>query len=448
MREFRMKGSRDQWKVWRIGTEGAEIHTEWGVLGGKQQSTIDVAPAVFVGKANELSPTTNAIEEVKRKIKKKTDEGYAEFRDGKPLYDVDQFNGIDWNRGLPKQFCGYKPLPQPDPEKKSEKRSYERMKDVLESGRAIITIKDDGFKHWVMVTADGGVQIFTSGMDECTEKYPHLVESFRTKNSSIPTKSLMCCELTVLLPDGKCNRLAMQAISNSLPKRARALQQDPTQRAEATVLSILFWNGIDVFSNFTFGEIIEFLEEQFGMPSRCPPFVRGMEVYYDDFAKARLYVEEKGLEGLVIYDSTHKPGERSYNFRGKPQRPDCWKWKPEFEDDFFVVFDPNKEFGWDQGGKFGRGRSQDRAGRICLYQKNDRGDYVYCSGCGTGLSHNQRMEVVNRALEGDGLAGVAEIKFVTRRYLKEGDGSNALVEPRFIRWRDDKDVEEIVNSLL
>lgn len=445
MREFRMKGSRGQWKVWRIGTQGAEIHTEWGILGGKEQRSIDVAPAVFVGKANELSPEANAIEEAKRKIKKKTDEGYVEFIDGEPVGAAEQ--GVDWEQGLPKNFCGMKPLKHPDPEKKQEKRSFEALTEVLESGNAIITIKDDGFKHWVLVAADGSVKIYTSGMDECTDKYPHLVQSFWSSSSGIPPRSLLCCEFVIRLENGRCDRIAMQGVSNSLPERARALQQDPTQRVEATVLGIYFWDGMDTISTFTFGEQIEFLEEQFGVASRCPPYVRGMEVYYENFDSALAYIEEKRLEGLVIYDSRAAPGEKAYNFRGKPQRTGCWKWKKEYEDDFFVVFDPDGEHGWERGGKWGRGRDRGTAGRICLYQKNDRGDYVYCSGCGSGLDRPTRAEVVDRAST-DGLAGIAEIKFVTRRYLTEGDGSNALVEPRFVRWRDDKAPSDVINSFL
>jgi hypothetical protein len=255
----------------------------------------------------------------------------------------------------------------------------------------------------------------------------------------------LCCEFIVRQPNGKCDRLAMQAISNSLPERARALQQGPTQKAEATVLGIYFWDGADVVTDFTFGEQIEFLEEQFGLPSRCPPYVRGMEVFYETFDRAQEYVLEKGLEGLVIYDSTHKPGSKAYNFRGKPQRPDCWKWKPEFEDDFIVIFDPDKG---KTGGAWGRGRHRNMAGRIALYQFNGDGELVYCSGCGTGLSDKDRADVVKRARPIDGMCGVAEIKFVTRRYEKEGDGSNALVEPRFVRWRSDKDPEEVVNASL
>ena len=447
MREFRMQGSRGQTKTWRIAVKGDELHTEWGVLGGRKQSTIDVIPAVFVGKSNELSPEANAIEEVKRRIKKKTDEGYVEYRDGSAV-GADPASGFDdkiWAQGLPKQFCGYKPKPQPT---EKDAKSWSQLQETLESGNAIITVKEDGFKHWVLVTATGGVKIYTSGMDECTDKFPHLVQSFASKTSAIPPRSLLCCEFTVRLGDNTCDRLAMQAISNSLPQRARSIQQDPTQKTIATVLSVVFWDGTDVFSDFSFGQIIEFMEEQFGVPSRCPPYIRGMEVFYEPLDAARDYVKRRGVEGLVIYDSRARPGKRAYNFRGKPERPQCWKWKPSFEDDFVVVFDPDGAHGFakGEGGAWGRGKHRGAAGRIALYQYDAEAFLVYCSGCGSGLTDEERVAITKGTKLG--ICGVAEIKYTSRRYYKRGEGSNALVEPIFVRWRHDKGARDCVNPQL
>ncbi len=439
MREFRIEGKKKT-LVWRIWRDGADVHVAYGTLGGQLQHTSDRIKGVKAGTSAYLNPEANAIEEVIRKIRDKTDAGYVEVdaETGKPLSQG--ASKIDF-RDLQKNLCWMKPRPQP----KEGTKDNEVFQSVIRGGNYVATFKRDGFMHPVLIDDKGKVKIYTRRMESCTAKYPHLVSAF--ENMLLPTRSILLCEF-VVVKDDHDNRLMMQAISNSLPDRARGMQT--VDKARAVVLSIPFWNGVDIFSSATFGASLEFLEEQFGEPLHRPEYVDVMEIDYHGFEHAKKEVKHRRLEGLVVYDLNAVPGERAYNFRGKPERPECWKWKPVLEDDFLVVFDPDlKHWGeYKEGGSWGRGKHQQSAGRVALYQYDVDGTPVFISGCGSGFTDEQRAGIVKVAGTHKGIVGVAEVKFVERRYVSHGDKTNSLVEPVFVRWRTDKSVEEIVNPEL
>lgn len=439
MREFRIEGKKKT-LVWRIWRDKATVHVAYGTLGGQLQHTSDRIKGVKAGTSAELSPEANAIEEVVRRIKDKTDAGYVEVdsETGAPLSQgASKINFDD----LQKSLCWMKPRPQP----KEGTRDDESFRVVIQNGEYAATFKRDGFMHPVLIDTHGEVKIYTRRMESCTDKYPHLVKAF--KKARLPKRSILLCEF-VVVKDGRDNRLMMQAISNSLPDRARGMQA--VDKARAVVLAIPFWNGVDIYSPATFGASLEFLEEQFGVASRRPEYIDVMEIDYHDFEHAKKEVKRRKLEGLVVYDLNAVPGERTYNFRGKPERPECWKWKPVLEDDFLVVFDPElKHWGaYKEGGSWGRGKHQEVAGRVALYQYSEAGEPIFIAGCGSGFTDEERAVIVNVARKHKGIAGIAEIKFVERRYKRLGDKTNSLVEPVFVRWRTDKTVKELVNPNL
>jgi hypothetical protein len=441
MREFRIRGKKKD-LVWRVWRDGADVHVEYGTLGGQLQHTFDTLRAVKEGTTAYLSPEANAIEEVLRRIRDKTEAGY---------YEVNPTTGValEWTasggeephakmfNGLPKSLCWMKPRPQP----KAGSREENAFLKVVDSGHDIVTVKRDGFMHPILITTSGDVKVYTRRMEPCTEKYPFLTRSLR--KVKLPKRSVLLCEFVVAGPE-RDDRLKMQAISNSLPDRAVALQT-AGDHVTAIVLSTPIWNGEDM-TDLTFGQLIEFEEENFGVRSRCPDGFEGMEIVYGGFEAAKKEVKRRKLEGLVIYDANAVPGSRAYNFRGKPERPECWKWKPELEDDFLVVFDPDCA-NWSEGGSWGKGKHMKTAGRVALYQRDAEGCWVFISGCGSGFTDEERGKVVERAARRKGVAGVAEVKFTERRYIKQGDKTNSLVEPIFVRWSDKKP-DEVTNQYL
>ena len=67
-------GAVVEWKIW---TKGAEIHVEWGQVGGKKQSTMTVAKAKNVGKKNEIDPVKQAEIEAAAEHKHNLDRKYS-----------------------------------------------------------------------------------------------------------------------------------------------------------------------------------------------------------------------------------------------------------------------------------------------------------------------------------------------------------------------------------
>lgn len=101
------KGSNGPLYCWKVWTEGAVIHTQYGVVGGVQQRTQKTATPKNVGKANETTGEEQAIKEAKAMHKKKTDLKYTTDADkaGTPLplpmlaksYE-DRRDKVEWER--------------------------------------------------------------------------------------------------------------------------------------------------------------------------------------------------------------------------------------------------------------------------------------------------------------------------------------------------------------
>jgi|PlaIllAssembly_1097288.scaffolds.fasta_scaffold00109_7 ATP-dependent DNA ligase len=431
MRRFRIKGKKHD-QAWWIWVDNNEVHVKHGIVGGKLQHTYDVMVGIKEGTRAYVSPKANALAEMDRLIKKKVDAGYYEVDDnGNAIGST--ANGFDFTE-LPKSMCFMKPRPQPD----EGTREHDKLLKVLDRGDEVITVKRDGFMHPILVTPEGDVRIYTRRMDECTSKYPHLAADIIA--AKVPRRSVLLCEFFIRpTKTNREDRLKMQAVSNSLPKRALKLQELPENRVRASILLVPFWNGK---SNADL-RFFDLLQLAYDINTKKAKHFEPIDILPETLEDARRMVKDNEWEGLVIYDGEAEPGAKTFNFRGKPERPDCWKDKPEFEDDFIVRFDPSDDIG-----SWGRGKHKDTVGSVALEQYDAEGEITYICDVGSGFTEVERAEALKRAKKGHGWCGVAEIKYASRRYRSRGDVSNALVEPVFVRWRDDKKVSEVVNERL
>jgi DNA ligase 1 len=71
------KGKTGKIVEWKIWTEGDEVHTEWGQIGGAKQHTFYRAEAKNVGKSNEVSPQEQAKKEALAEHKFNLDRKYS-----------------------------------------------------------------------------------------------------------------------------------------------------------------------------------------------------------------------------------------------------------------------------------------------------------------------------------------------------------------------------------
>lgn len=72
-------GDLRQWRVW---TEGADILTEYGQVGGQLQTSRKTAEAKNVGRSNETTPVEQALQEAEALHKYKLDRKYSETPEG------------------------------------------------------------------------------------------------------------------------------------------------------------------------------------------------------------------------------------------------------------------------------------------------------------------------------------------------------------------------------
>ena len=153
-REFQLKKS-GKVLVWKIRQNGESYEVEHGQKNGKMQNTSDTpGPKGKEGTAAFVSALDNCDFNISREIRKKEEHGYVEIGpDGKPLKET--VTSIDWNKTLPKNFCGYKP--QTDIKDSALEKLHKAKK-------AIYTRKYDGFNH-LAVHHTTGWEIYSRRMD-------------------------------------------------------------------------------------------------------------------------------------------------------------------------------------------------------------------------------------------------------------------------------------------
>lgn len=449
MRVFIQRGKKKP-LVWKIGVNDDVIVMESGVKGGKMKTTSD--RVLSVGKPGTKayrSPEVQAQEVALRHIREKVERmGYREVDPDTLEFLEDQTDDeINW-KNPPKNMRFMKCRHQPKPD---EKKKLAELMEVIDSGNAIFTIKRDGMMHPIFIDEEGDVHIFTRRFDRCTDHYPHIM--MEVAACDFPPKTILLCEF-VCTKNRKDSRKLVQTLDRSLPDRARKLQEDPFRRPKAIVLGIPYWGGEAIMATRTCDEWLEFMYDQFERVHKLE-YLEPMQILAGDFDLCLELVEEKGWEGLVIYDGRATFGDAVVNFRGREERPKAWKWKIYKEGDFVVVFDPDGEFdgGFNkkERGKWGRGRLQGLPGNFALYQYDTKGDLHYISNVGSGFKEKEEKDL-SRALQwarnNDGFVAVAEIKYESRTFIADGDDTNALTGAIFLRWRHDKDFDEAVEERL
>lgn len=441
-------------KIWSVWTEGDTVHVEWGLAEGKLQHTSDKKTAKFVGKKNEVSAEVQAKLEAERLIKKKKEEGYREPLSPSAFF-ADEDGTPDWpwrwDNKLPTNLRFYKPqhsLPQKMPKKYTT------------------TLKRNGMFCAACIHDGGHIELYSMTMKPVTEHLPHVVsvltEAYNKK--LIPVRSILLGELVCNHGihysgefNDKLNFKYVSTVLRSLPERAIAIQNwnrdwelpPDMQRADPNILQrfgeslklvcfdIGFWNGEPIVSETPHSTRLRLLSERLAslLQHRV---VYGVTTYDDLEYGINVCQQADGVEGLVVFGDTPF-GDKAWNLRGKNDRPGCWKWKPNQEDDFVAKFDPDNGMG-----KWGTGKHAGGVGAVALYQWTPgmTRRLTYICDCGAGLSDEERMAIK----PGDEL--VVEVEFESRTYKSKGAKTNALTFPRIVRIREDKDREHCINEEL
>lgn len=398
---------------------GDIVYREWGLIDGKTQTTSNKYDYINKGKANELNPVQAADADYNRLIDTKLKEGYivVDSLDNIPKLappDMDFDN-------LPVQFCCSKP---------NISITEKKCKDLIAAGDAGFFIKENGSCHYALITSGGNVKIYTRRMDDCTVKYPRLVEAIQGVGF-IP-KTLLALELCVDQTEEFNTHISrfkrFQRISKSdvvagkvKDDITKTLQLQEETPVFGLLFNILFLDGQD-YTTRPYRYIIKMLKEAASMDVtntiRAPK-----EIELSSYSEAMAWAKNRlnTVEGLVLWEMS-KNAEITYN--GKPNRRACYKIKAVREDDV-IAYD------WLEG----TGAKQGKVGSLLIGKYNkELTEIVPMGRVGSGLKIKQGECEVDYW----DFPCVVEIQYAQR--FETGH----YQFPSFIKKHEDKSPEDVV----
>lgn len=414
-------------RVWEIAVDGNEVHTRFGQLDGKMQEVTDYGQVKNLGRSNEISAEDDAINMADRMIKQKKRKGYVEVLPDTIDYDP-------FEHGILDNLSFYKP----------QNSLNKKMEKMVEEGKAWAVRKYDGEMMVIIKNSEGEVVFYSRRMlpahhleDQHTwrERFDHIASEIE-ENDEIPNNTILLGE--IVNGPGADDRWRVAKVMKSLTPKALEIQE------EYGFLHFICWDvawaaGLQLLGEMQYRfrlDHADLFSSQFVHPPEI--FIEGD---YEGVEGLRDTLVAQGWEGFVIVDPHSTYGEKSFNLRGKPDRPNtCCKLKPVFEDDFIAYFDPE-----DGHGKYGRGKYTGKLGAVSLYQRTSLGGLMYICECGNGFT----KEFIENNSDPSDWPKVIEVKYESRTYQDaDGHGTNALQFPRFVRVREDKDPDECINPEL
>jgi len=407
------------WSIWVVekGDSGLpEIWVSYGQLEGKQQTTFDIITSgVNEGKKNSTTALQQAYLEMERKIIVQKDDGYKNT-----IEEAKEKQTIDFSKPFPKELCFYKP---------KNKIEDDKLADLEKNNKAIFTKKRDGQMFIVRSSDLGNIEIWSRKMDLSTEKFPHIASAFK----NIPKKTILLGEMIFENADGTDNFKLASSVCRSDPDEAIRKQKEAGD-LKYYIFDLAFLEGENLLTSKRFSERRKLLEGIYKKVN--PKNVILADIFKKSCEECMKIVEEKGYEGLVIWDDLKLIKEEDgFNFNGSARRPSCvFKRKNFKEDDFIVRWDPKNKIG-----NYGKGKLKDWLGNVFLYQLLD-GEEISLGKCGGGLSELLREFYTNTSL----FPRVWTIKY---EFAQPGTGK--LRFPVFIRDRtseNDKDISECLMS--
>ncbi|MFA5024282.1 MAG: hypothetical protein WC523_04960 [Patescibacteria group bacterium] len=364
-------------QVWSIsvvekGKSGfPEVVIKYGQLDGKMQTTFDIIKeGKNIGRSNETTFIQQAYLEMERKVTKQKEDGYKESID-----EVNTEETIDFSKPMPKCLCFYKP---------KNKIEDAKLAKLEKSKNAILTLKRDGQMFVARSSSDFGTEIWSRKMDLSTDKFPHVKEALK----DIPNKTILLGEMIFENKNGTDNFKLVSKICRSDPAEA-IRKQNELGLVKYYIFDIAFLDGVNLLTTKTFSERRKLLESIYkNIDSK---HVLLAKIFTESVAECMKYIEEKGLEGLVIWDDSKLiDGCDAFSFNGDARRPNCAFKKKNFrEDDFIVRWDPKNKIG-----TYGKGKLKDWVGNVFIYQLLD-GEEVFLGHCGGGLSEELRKFYTN-----------------------------------------------------
>lgn len=387
------------------------VHRNWGLIGGKSQSTSNRYGYINKGKSNELSPEESAKEDFNRLIESRIKEGYLVTKSLEELPDFDNDN-MNFD-SLPVQFCCSKP---------HTSISKTKLNKLLKEKRAKLFIKENGLCHFILITSKKEVKIYTRRIDDHTRKYPRIVKE--VERLDFPPNTLLVGELIIDPELDMPHMAAFKAVSSvsrsdtlkgkvkeDISKTLKLQEETPVKMV---IFNILFMDGVDFTKTLDYDKVLNLIDS-FVLGKN--ELLRPREMKFDTYDKAYDWAKENLIvfEGLVAW-CIEENAEITYN--GKPNRRACYKLKATREDDVVA-------YGWEEGS----GSKQGKIGSLLIGKYNEDDEIVPMGKVGAGL----RIKEGDCDIENWQFPCVIEIEYEQRF----GD-TGRYQFPRFTKKHEDK----------
>ena len=265
MREFKKTTGRNKrpmvWRTFIDPNDPTYYVVQWGLEDGAIQETKDRPGTCGVdGHSDYQTAEEYAIFCMNREIRKRIEQGYIEYINGKP--EGEAACSIDFSKPLPKNLCFYKP---------KKEISKKLLADLYKNKKAIWTLKRDGMMH-ITVKRNNKFEIYSRRMDLVTENYPHIIRSLELLD--LPNNTILLGEMCYLNSDGTDSFKNVSKICRSKTDLALAYQgfvEFPKRKNKESVIGelsyyvfdVAFYAGRDLISNETVRRRLVILKEIF-----------------------------------------------------------------------------------------------------------------------------------------------------------------------------------------
>lgn len=355
------KNAQGKVQFLKLMLRDAFIYREWGVIGGKIQTTQNEYGILNEGKANQMSPVDTAHADYDRLVKRKIKEGMVSVKDLDNLPDLDSIPKIDLDN-LPTALCCSKPI---------QKISKAALTKLLKSGNSKAFIKYNGLCHYIVIQPDQEIRIYTRRWIDHTIKYPEIVQDIREQN--LPPGTMLISEFIIdpslMLPHMTAFQLMLGISKTDTVKgicredQTETFKLQKAHRVRAAVFGILYWDSQAFWQN-PYSAQLNLLKE------KVPSIIQNNSIFYPSevpiksatYALQSIRKLRKKIEGLVIWDVTQS---MQMTMNGKPKRVAAWKLKPKDEMDVIAY-----------EGIPGTGRNSHRFGSLRIGRYDDKGRLI------------------------------------------------------------------------